>query len=75
MMVFTINMKVFSWLLYFLIFNKNKYFVYCQYSSDYLDLDNAISTDGNAYYYSKAPQYENVNQGTDIGATVNLKLN
>ena len=73
MMVFTINLTTFSVLLYLFTFNNSKSFVFCQYPTDYFDIDNAISTDGNAYYHSKARQYENTNQDADIGATVNVK--
>ena len=72
MMVFITNLKILSALIYLFTFNNNKSFVFCQYPSDYFDLDNAISTDGNAYYHSKARQYENANQDTDIAATVNV---
>ena len=66
-------MNIFNALLYLFTFYNDKSFVFCQYPSDYFDVDNAISTNGNSYYHSKARQYENGNQDTDIGATVNLK--
>ena len=72
-MFFTKNMKIFKGLLYLFVFNNTKSFVFCQYQSDYFDLDNAISTDGNANYHFKTQQSDYVNQVTDIGETVNIK--
>ena len=71
-MVFTKILNIFGALLYLFTFYNNKSFVFCQYPSEYFDIDNVISTDGNSYYHSKARQYENANQDSDIGATVNM---
>ena len=73
-MVFIQQSKVFM-SFYFLLYGNNVAFVFCQYQSDYFDLDNAISNDPNSYYHSKARQYENSNPDADIGATVIIDTN
>ena len=69
-MLLTKTIRIFKGFLYLFIFSNNKSFVFCQYTTDYFNLDNAIGADGNVYYHSKVREYENVNQDADIGAMV-----
>ena len=69
-MNFAVKIKVFMLPIYFLLLSSNKTFVLCHYPSDYSDLENAISKDGNPYYPSNTWQNENSDPDPDIGETV-----